>query len=197
MFIVLLLIAIIYRINSSILPLITFDKSKADTFFDWKLINDPVMGGSSFSNFTISKNNTLIWIGEVKDVEKLKAPGFCNAETTNAYTSKFNDISGFNTLEIKLRSFIKAKGFKISFAANTLNPQFASFKAPFEINDYNGQWQIIQIPFNRFSNDWSAYTGDCFTKDPNGKQHICCTSETPQVCPTDKDLKKSCRLVCG
>jgi hypothetical protein len=44
-----------------------------------------------------------------------------------------------------------------------------------------------------FSSDWSDFTGDCSTKDPNGYQHKCCPSgglDSDPVCPAKKTLAK-------
>ena len=155
--------------------------------YKWKLVDDPVMGGKSFSNITV-KNNVLNWYGEVKLVPSLNAPGFCSVETISPYSSKFVDISNYTHLEIKVRSSYNATGYKVSFAANTLNPQFHSFKAGFNLIGDN-KWHIIQIPFTSFSNDWSPYTGDCGVLDPAGRMHKCCTKDTPEVCPNQKNLK--------
>lgn len=165
----------------------TFDDADSSTF-GWKLVNDPVMGGLSNSTFSVDADSaTAAWVGEVRVVPSLDAPGFCNAETTG-WPATFNDASAYDYLQIKLRASIDYVGYKISFAADTMNPQFASYKAPFNVTA-DGQWQVISIPWNNFSNDWSAYTGDCFTQDPGGKQHVCCTPETPDVCPTTGNLK--------
>lgn len=43
-------------------------------------VNDPVMGGRSFSTATV-KDGGLVWEGEVKIVPSLQAPGFCILET--------------------------------------------------------------------------------------------------------------------
>lgn len=60
---------------------------------------------------------------------QLKAPGFCNAETSNIL-KKAPDVSSFigGSLYIRARSSTDYSGFRISLAANTLNPQFASYK---------------------------------------------------------------------
>jgi hypothetical protein len=79
-------------------------------------------------------------------------------------------------------------GFKFSFAANTINPQFASYKANFNLTGTD--WQTVAIAWDQFSNDWSSFTGDCDTTDPTGKTHHCCSKEHPEVCPTAKDLAK-------
>merc|ERR1719150_3337928 len=41
----------------------------------------------------------------------------------------------------------------------------------------NGEWQTIFMKFSEFSVDWSDFTGECSTKDPDGYQHKCCTQE--------------------
>jgi len=155
--------------------LITFDGS-----YDWKLVNDPVMGGVSNSTWTVDKKEGMAtWVGDCRIVPSLQAPGFCNAETSDPFTSSFGDASGFTHLDILLRSRVDYGGFKISFAANTINPQFKCFKSDFEVNS-NGGWQIVSIPFSSFSNEWSPSTGEPTTK----------CSEDSRVCPTDSDLKK-------
>ena len=80
----------------------------------------------------------------------------------------------------------KYAGYKFSFAADTLNPQFHSFKAGFQPQK-SGEWEEVYIPFTDFSNDWSSYTGRCDTVDPTGKTHKCCNSTYPEACPTDKN----------
>jgi len=159
--------------------LVTFDGDSTTGSYNWKLVNDPVMGGKSNSTWTIHKDKKLAnWIGNCNIVPSLKAPGFCNAETTSPFTTTFNDASGFTHLQIKMRSMVNYYGMKVSFAANTLMPQFKSFKADFNITS-DGTWNTVAIPFNHFSNDWSPATGEPLKK----------CSEHPEVCPTDKDLK--------
>ena len=153
------------------------------------IILKPVMGGVSSSTWKIDtvKTKSAIWNGQVRIVPSLKAPGFCNAETTNWF-AKFNDVSAYSHLLIHAKSSTPHySGFKVSFAADTLNPQFKSFKAPFNVT--STEYQTIAIPFSDFSNDWSAYTGRCDTKDPTGQQHKCCTKANPEVCPTVKNLR--------
>merc|ERR1719199_249993 len=148
------------------------------------------MGGKSSSTWEIdaSKSKSASWNGEVRIVPSLKAPGFCNAET-DSWFAKFNDCSATSHLLIHAKSNTPSyRGFKVSFAAETLNVQFHSFKAPFNMTS-SDTYQTVAIPFTDFSNDWSAYTGRCDTKDPTGKQHVCCSSEHPEVCPTKKNLK--------
>ena len=82
-------------------------------------------------------------------------------------------------------------GFKVAFgAAGAQRPRpsrhgGSAFKANFQLDgSAPGTWQLISVPFHRFSIDWSEYTGECSTKDPSGEQHVCCTAEHPEVCPT-------------
>jgi len=182
--------------------LVTFDGAQATTF-KWKAQNDPVMGGQSHSVYTLDEENKKgKWVGEVKIVPSLKAPGFCKIQTgchfeifgdTWKHLEKFSDASPYSHLQIQVRSNISYTGWKIAFAADTWNPIFNSFKAPFNVLA-DGAWHLVSIPFSDFSNDWSSYTGDCFTKDPDGKQHVCCTESTPEKCPTMKNLKDISQL---
>jgi len=158
--------------------LVSFDGAKA-TSFPWKLVNDPVMGGVSNSNYSISsEEQSMLWTGEVKIVPSLKAPGFTNLETSKFF-GKFNDASGFSHLVVKMKSDIPYTGFKLSFAANTINPQFKSFKADF-FPSSSGEWEDVYIPLTNFSNNWSAYTGEPI---------VPCSSEHPEVCPTQKSMQ--------
>ena len=53
--------------------------------------------------------------------------------------------------------------------------------------------QQIFLPFDTLSSDWSDFTGECTTKDPNGYQRKCCAESagpkgSPAVCPVAKTL---------
>jgi len=54
-------------------------------------------------------------------------------------------------------------------------------------------WTILRLPLTAFSSDWSAFTGECDTKDPGGYQHKCCDASSgiprPEPCPTGKGLQ--------
>jgi len=133
---------------------------------------------------------TAVWKGEVKIVPSLKAPGFCKAQTSWSLLkhAHFNDASPFTHLQVTARSSVAYNGYKVSFAADTWNPTFSSYKANFNLTG-DGKWHTVSIPFSDFSNDWSPYTGDCDTKDPTGKQHTCCTESNLKVCARPKNLK--------
>lgn len=181
----------VVRGQESTVDLVTFDGKEKSTTWTWKDLNDPVMGGQSTSTWVINETlGTAVWDGETKIVPSLKAPGFCNAETTSGFGvfSKANDASAFTHLLLRVRSTIPYDGFKVSVAADTINPQFKSFKSEFNVTRHDGVWHTVAVPFESFSNDWSAYTGRCDTVDPNGKKHKCCSKSTPEVCLTPKNL---------
>jgi len=174
--------------------LVTFDGAAKETTWKWEEVNDPVMGGQSTGTFKVGAK-TAVFNGDCKIVPSLKAPGFCNAKTTDGGLipgRHFKDGRAGKFLEgglsLLVRSSIAFGGFKVTFAADTINPQFKSYKAPFNVTSDN-TWQEVFVPFTSFSNDWSSYTGLCSTKDPTGKQHICCSKEHPEVCPTKKSLE--------
>merc|ERR1719224_74986 len=109
--------------------LVTFDGA-AGTTFVWTKTNDPVMGGQSYSNFTIDQQaQELQWSGTVRTVPSLDAPGFCEIYT--AGLEKFNDASDYTHLGISLLNTIQYNGWKICFGANTFDPQFKCFKSDF------------------------------------------------------------------
>lgn len=164
--------------------LATFDGAQGTTW-DWRLVNDPVMGGVSNSTFSIT-GGVMAWHGAVKVVPKLKAPGFCNLETQRF--GRANSVAATTHFVMRVRSSTpQYYGFKVSFAALTLNPQFASFKANYNVTVGN-EWSLVSIPWDQFSNDWSAFTGDCDTTDPTGQVHHCCSAAHPDVCPKPADL---------
>lgn len=156
--------------------LLTFDGNPATTSDKWTLTNDPVMGGLSNSTWSVdSVNQKGIWAGAVLIVPSLNAPGFCNIMSEK---KSWPNADGYSHLLIRARSTIPYKGFKVSFAADTLNMQFKCFKADFTMTS-SGEWEDIAIPFNEFSNNWSSYTGEPIVK----------CSEDPSVCPSSKNLQ--------
>lgn len=167
----------------------SWDASKGPTH-RWLELNDPVMGGQSTATFTTDQNYG-IFNGTARIVPSLQAPGFCNAETLPFQT--FPSAQGYDKIFIVARTNTpEYAGFKLSWAGRTFNPQFDSFKTRFTVS--SSEWEVVEIPLSQFSKDWSSFTGDCFTKDPNGKQHFCCSAEHPENCATDKDLGEISQL---
>jgi len=168
-----------------IIPLITFGDKKEASHSDFELhvLDDPVMGGESHSESTLvdEKYTYVSWNGTVVDVPKLSAPGFCSVETTHYTTTLMNDVSSSTELSLKVRSKTPSyQGFKISFATKfTDHPIFSSFKSDFFLKP-SQEWQFISIPFDKFTSDWSAYTGNSITP---------CSADHKEVCPKTEDLE--------
>jgi peptide methionine sulfoxide reductase MsrB len=157
--------------------LITFDGAEGTTF-KYVAENDPVMGGLSNSTFTVV-DNVGVFDGQVKIVPSLQAPGFCFLHTTGI--GKFHSAQGHTHLALTLRNAGKSTEFvqyKVSLAADTLNPQFKSYKADLNLSAVATEWTTINVPFSSFSNKWSAATGEPTTT----------CAEDPSVCITDKNL---------
>jgi len=175
--------------------LATFDGA-AGTSATWQDTNDPVMGGSSTSAFAVTGNKTGLFSGTCAIVKYLKAPGFAKIQAT----SKFLDITGYDSIAMKVKSSTPDfKGFKVAFAAPGIPKAhlfgFASYKAGFTLT--GSDWQVVEVPLTLFSRDWSSYTGRCDTKDPGmfGGQHYCCDKSgekpsKPEVCVDTKFLSK-------
>lgn len=73
---ILLNIAVLLCCKADVILLDFSKESKETTSFRWDLTNDPVMGGQSYSNYSINEaTQELIWEGTVKDVPDLDAPG--------------------------------------------------------------------------------------------------------------------------
>jgi len=91
-------------VEAAYVPIATFDGAKATTLA-WETINDPVMGGQSKSNFTVDGVRKVgVWVGEVKIVPFLKAPGFCNLQSPGLYkTTKFPDLSSMDGIVVRAR----------------------------------------------------------------------------------------------
>merc|ERR1711879_246015 len=70
-------------------PLVTFDGAE-ETSFNFKILNDPVMGGKSTGSWSLGSGFGIL-DGEVVDVPSLSAPGFIKA----AGDGTFPDISSF------------------------------------------------------------------------------------------------------
>lgn len=171
----------------------------------WQELNDPVMGGQSFGNFSVIDKQYGLFQGEVKNVTFLHAPGFCKVQK-ELFLKETIDLSEFGS-DIK-NSGIKLKvayaqpedqtpyskyRFSLSgpnIAKSSEHERYGSYKGDFVVKaDTDGACHVVTIPFNAFSSDWSDFTGECGGVDPDGRQHKCC-SDSAEVCPTTEGLKK-------
>ena len=93
--------------------LATFDN--ATTARKWSKTDDPVMGGRSKSTFAVLLD-TGIFDGTCAIVPQLKAPGFCNIETSGFFSKPYANVSSFadGALYLTVRSSTASfTGFKV------------------------------------------------------------------------------------
>lgn len=177
--------------------LATFDGAK-ETELKWVKTLDPVMGGGSTGDFSITSDGTAKFSGTVNIVSFLKAPGFAKIEGSAG--AALRDVTGTDSLLLKLRSSTPSyQGFKVAFGApgvpsNSPFQRQGAYKSEFNLTDTK-DWQVVTVPLSHFSYDTSDYTGRCDTKDPTGKQHYCCDKSgfqpsNSEVCVDSKYLSQ-------
>jgi len=152
--------------SSTYTDLATFD-GKAP--HKWHAENDPVMGGKSSS--TISTNGSYAdYQGTTAIVPSLKAPGFTIAMTRGFPFSKFPDVSSMDGLTVSVRNIGNFSGYKLAFCDSRINLyrcQFGTFKADLDIpSSSNEEFQDVFIPWSKFSDKWSATTGEHTAENP-------------------------------
>merc|ERR1711907_27047 len=82
-------------------PLATWNGNKG-TAFDFKELNDPVMGGQSSGTFTVDTAGKFgIFEGVVKDVPSLKAPGFIKTSADGAFPDASAALDGDLVLSVR------------------------------------------------------------------------------------------------
>lgn len=178
--------------TSSAGSLVTFDGAK-ETTFNFKELNDPVMGGKSTGTWSLGDGFGIL-DGEVVDVPSLSAPGFIKA----AGDGSFPDISSFidGNLVLSVRTTTpEYAGFRVTFVSGAISPNFACagggslplsrgcFKNKFTV-PAGSDFVDVKIPFNSFSDKWSSATGE---------QTTTCADDA-SVCPTAAKLKKIQRV---
>jgi hypothetical protein len=159
--------------QSPYVNMVTWDGDAATTY-QMVLTNDPVMGGQSYSNYTVS-DSLLNWQGDCKIVPSLDAPGFCKIETNKS--PKFPDVSEYTHLGIRIASQIPYTGWRVCFEGDNNPNDFVCYKADFSLTD-STDFQEVYVPWTSFSSDWDPATGDAV--------ETC--AQNPKVCPTAETL---------
>lgn len=147
----------------------------SDPTHSWSTLNDPVMGGLSYSSISI-ENDMAIFDGAVLDVPSLQAPGFITMRGNGDYP----DVSSCEFMVLRARSTDEYEGYRISFG-NRYVPgnRFArGYKADFD-SPVGSDMQDIVIPFDMFTVRWSDLTGDA----------IVTCAENPDFCPDMRTLQ--------
>lgn len=169
--------------------LVTFDGA-AGTTWNFKELNDPVMGGKSAGTWHVDRAGHFgVFDGAVVNVPSLKAPGFIKAAADGSFPDASSAVGGDLVLVVRT-STPEYKGFKVSLAAGTLSPAYSCsgggsipfsrgcFKADFSV-PAGGGFTSVRIPFASFSDKWSPATGE----------HTSECSSDKTVCPTAATLK--------
>jgi len=152
----------------------------------WHVENDPVMGGRSNSSWVVKQTPAGpvgVYSGVCRIVPSLNAPGFTIALTEAPLTHAcFPNVSAAAGLELGLRN---AGGnvslFQIAFCDSRLNPyrcQFGSFKANFTLPPApSSAVQSVFVPWERFSDKWSAATGQHTADEPPSASSLASISQ--------------------
>ncbi|EDY81975.1 Complex I intermediate-associated protein 30 [Verrucomicrobiia bacterium DG1235] len=110
----------------------------AESFREWTVVNDTVMGGVSQSSFAQTEEGNLLFSGEL------------SLENNGGFVSIRNRPSALSLQDaggIELRVRGDGRTYYLDLRAN--NQRMAgSFRSPFETLD--GEWQDIFIPFDSF-----------------------------------------------
>lgn len=152
----------------------------------WTTLNDPVMGGQSYSNLAI-ENGIARFTGKCAIVPSLQAPGFITMETGNQFVdkpSKFPDISSCSAFSFEIKTNTDYGGYRVSFGkAHPKGGRFASgYKAPLLLDDDLppvGEFGSVVVPFDKFSDKWNDATGDI---------EVECLDD-PSYCPNQQWLR--------
>uniref|UniRef100_A0A7S3QB97 NADH:ubiquinone oxidoreductase intermediate-associated protein 30 domain-containing protein n=1 Tax=Chaetoceros debilis TaxID=122233 RepID=A0A7S3QB97_9STRA len=142
----------------------------------WFALTDPVMGGVSVGTAT-ALDGLGIFVGEVKDVPSLSAPGFIAMQTRGGW---WPDLSSCEGLQITSLASQGYTNYKLSFGTTHVtgnSPYARGYKAPFEPGD--GVYTDVMIPFTDFSDNWDAATGEILQT---------CESDN-SWCPDDETLR--------
>jgi hypothetical protein len=173
-------------------PLVTFDGAQGTTF-DFKALNDPVMGGKSSGTWTVGSGAGIL-DGEVVDVPSLSAPGFIKAAADGTFPDASSAFGGNLVLTVR-SSTPEFAGFRVTFVSGATSAAFACsaggslpfsrgcFKAKFSV-PAGSDFTQIRIPFTDFSDKWSSATGEATTT----------CAQSADVCPTASKLSKIKRV---
>eukprot|EP00567_Pseudictyota_dubia_P013707 CAMPEP_0197457552 /NCGR_PEP_ID=MMETSP1175-20131217/46408_1 /TAXON_ID=1003142 /ORGANISM="Triceratium dubium, Strain CCMP147" /LENGTH=344 /DNA_ID=CAMNT_0042991953 /DNA_START=107 /DNA_END=1141 /DNA_ORIENTATION=+ len=133
-------------------------ESFANPTHSWHAMNDPVMGGKSYSTVSI-ENGVATFDGECVDVPFLHAPGFITMETRGG---DYPDVSSCENLRLRLRSAEQYSGYRVSFGTKHVpGNRFAfGFKANLDVPAGTKDMVMIDIPFHDFTVRWDDATGD-------------------------------------
>jgi len=159
------------------IPLVDFKGIDSPTSHKWVAMNDPVMGGQSYST-VIVENQVLNFTGKCAIVPSLSAPGFITA--VNSDKKPFADVSSCEGLRITAQSFNDYSGFRLSFGnAHPISGKFFAYGYKADFQPTVGSVGSVSVPFHNFTDYWDDATGD----------PIRTCQEYPKYCPDPNTLQ--------
>mmetsp|Transcript_47878 Transcript_47878/g.117424 ORF Transcript_47878/g.117424 Transcript_47878/m.117424 type:complete len:379 (+) Transcript_47878:58-1194(+) len=179
-------VSLIFGVVAADVQLASFEGSSVTKFIE---LNDPVMGGESTGSWNVDSSGFGVFDGEVKDVPKLKAPGFIKAAADGSFPDASGEDGGDVVLSVRTTTPDYA-GFRIAFASGTASPSYACagggsiplsrgcFKAKFSV-PAGSEFTDVRVPLSQFSDKWSPSSGE---------QTSTCADDK-DVCPTASTLK--------
>ena len=157
---------------------------------NWVPKNDMVLGGQSEGTFTIDEQNGWGHLsGRVHMMPFLETPGFIKVETSPP-SRDFPDLSSCEGLQYtifqKESSALSYTGYRVSFGLKTPAtnsfPHIYGYKAKLDVPlDQTVEHAMVQIPFYKFTNNWSPTMG----------RPIATCHQDPQYCPDLATLERN------
>lgn len=119
----------------------------------WKIVNDGVMGGVSYSHLQIQANGNAVFIGEIS-LEN--GGGFASVKNQTSL-----NLKGFEKIKIRVLGDGNQYGFRFR-TGNAMQKHQWSYEFKFETE--SGIWQNINIPLSDFK---AVYRGKLLDNVPN------------------------------
>jgi len=156
--------------------LVDFKGADPSVTHAWAAMNDPVMGGQSYSTVNVA-GGLLNFTGSCKIVPSLQAPGFITAINTDK--ASWVDISSCTGLTITAKSYTPYTGFRVSFGhAHPVGGKFFAYGYKANFAPTVLSMGSVSIPFHNFTDFWDDATGDPI--------HTC--ADNSRYCPDAKTL---------
>jgi len=170
---------------ASDIPLVSFAPDAAPSLtHKWSALNDPVMGGQSYSTVSVS-DGILNFTGKCAIVPFLKAPGFITAATGRGFgpgkvsPETFVDVSSCKGITIIARDYSNGySGYRISFGNAHVSGTHHAYGFKADLHPTVGSFGSVSIPFSSFTDFWDDATGKPI--------HSC--EENREYCPDEHTL---------
>ena len=154
-----------------------FDGVDKDLTHAWRAMNDPVMGGQSYSTVAV-ENKVLNFTGACKIVPKLQALGFVQALTDDKVA--WPDVSKCEGLRLTAKAADDFKGYRACFGhGHPVGEGRYAYGWKSHFMPSVGKFGDVDIAFDSFTDFWDEATGEPI--------HTC--AEDKKYCPNEKALK--------